>query len=104
MKGMVGFTASIIAVYVAIFHFCLCIASSPTCHICDSQQLAPELAAFDSPEPASSPPLGSAEHPVSPLATLEGSFDVTQYGAVADGKTDSSLVSYLQIAKFFEES
>ncbi|KAF3456273.1 hypothetical protein FNV43_RR00923 [Rhamnella rubrinervis] len=54
-------------------------------------ELAPEPAAFDSPEPATSPPLGSAEHPGSPLATLEGSFDVTQYGAVADGKTDSSL-------------
>lgn len=104
MKGMLGFTAIIIAVYVAIFHVCQCIASSPTCHICDSQELAPEPAVFDSPEPATSPPLGSAEHPGSPLATLEGSFDVTRYGAVADGKTDSSLVCYLQILNFFQEA
>ncbi|KAJ1407681.1 hypothetical protein SESBI_24155 [Sesbania bispinosa] len=54
---------------------------------------SPPADSAESPEPDNSPSAGSAE------STEPGSmplryFDLTLYGAVADGKTDSSSVSY----------
>lgn len=101
MKGMVAFTTSIVAFYVATFQFCVCVASRPTGHICDQQELAPEPAVFDSPETASSHLPDSAEPLGSPPASLAVLFDVTQCVAIAYRETNSSLVCYPQDLEFF---
>ncbi|KAK9287789.1 hypothetical protein L1049_016229 [Liquidambar formosana] len=92
---------NLIAVCIALIFVCKAEATTPLCHICASPHAAPAPAirqsrsmtkqAMDnrSADPPAPVPVPSADHGISP-APPEGVFDVTKYGAVADGKTDSS--------------
>jgi hypothetical protein len=84
VKEMMAFRVSIIA----IFHICIVVIA-----VADFAELALEPAA-DSLAPAPSP-LDLADSPQSPgtdFGPKDVLFDVTDYGAKADGDTESSTV------------
>ncbi|XVE65581.1 hypothetical protein DITRI_Ditri08aG0011400 [Diplodiscus trichospermus] len=76
-----------IAVFIALFHASIVVATMPPCQICGSPNLSPPA-----PEPASPKvaPIPPADSPESHKEPKDGVFDVTEYGAVADGGTESS--------------
>lgn len=67
-------------IYIALILACMVEAAAPYCDSCTSPNTA--TAAAPAPGPAQAP-------------ALTRIFDVTSYGAVADGKTESSLVSLM---------
>ncbi|XVF62542.1 hypothetical protein PTKIN_Ptkin09bG0016300 [Pterospermum kingtungense] len=79
---MMALSMRSIAVFIALFHARIVVATEPACQICGSPNLSPP-----SPEVA---PIRPAESPETNKAPEDGVFDVTKHGAVPDGGTESS--------------
>ncbi|GLU08465.1 hypothetical protein SLE2022_253770 [Rubroshorea leprosula] len=103
-----AFSMENIVVYIALFHLSIVIAEIPTCQLFGSPNLAPDPK-VDSPALPNIPPAGlpkpcQATEPeagspaLSPIPPANSPskesrgrvFDVTEYGAVADGEKESS--------------
>lgn len=102
-----------VVLYIALFHLSIVIAEIPTCQRCGSPNLVPDpeadLPALPNIPPASLPEPRQAPEPEahspalppippanSPREKSRGRvFDVTEYGAVADGEKESSSVHFL---------
>ncbi|XWS53576.1 hypothetical protein CRYUN_Cryun10bG0013200 [Craigia yunnanensis] len=76
-----------IAVFIALFHVSIVVATVPPCQTCGSPNLSPPAPEAAPPELAPIPP---ADSPETNKAPNDGVFDVTEHGAVADGGTESS--------------
>ncbi|EEF45582.1 Exopolygalacturonase precursor, putative [Ricinus communis] len=95
MKGILPFCLTTLAFHIALFHVSNALPRiqppfpGPQASF-DSPASAPSpIPSAKSPEPAPSP-MSSAESPGPASPPPEGVFDITQYGAIADGKTENS--------------
>lgn len=93
-----AFSLRNIVAFIALLHACIVAAALPSCQTCGSPEPSPPA-----PEPQAFPPEPQVPEPYPPeLAPYpepseapidgDGVFDVTNYGAVADGGTECSSV------------
>lgn len=84
------FSMKSVAVFIALFHASLMMATVPAC-----QTFSSAIVEAASPEPDQLPPIPPLESPNQ--APEDGVFDVTEHGAVSDGGTESSSVCDLSL-------